>query len=80
MDINQLDLGVVSLAVPLMSARGKVMGSLCFVGPEFRFTEENIQQQLLTPLLNAGLAISAKLGYFGSFLGKQDIQPTREEI
>lgn len=64
-DENRLGNGVVSLAVPLLNAEKIAVGSLCFVGPDFRFTEEKIKSTLLLPLIDAGQAISARLGYFG---------------
>lgn len=65
MDQDQLGQGVASLAVPLFGLGNKVVGSLCFVGPDFRLTIPKIQDQLLGPLLGAGRAISIKLGNSG---------------
>jgi DNA-binding IclR family transcriptional regulator len=67
-DVHRLGEGVVSLAVPLMNAEKLAVGSLCFVGPESRFTDERIKNRLRLPLINAGHTISAKLGYFGYHL------------
>ena len=67
-DADRLGQGVVSLAVPLLSAEGVVVGSLCFVGPDFRFTDERLKSRLLLPLVDAGHTVSAKLGYFGYHL------------
>jgi len=64
-DAHQLGPGVVSLAVPLLNANKLVVGSLCFVGPESRFTEEKIARDLLPPLIDAGHTISVRLGYYG---------------
>ncbi|MBE0575370.1 MAG: IclR family transcriptional regulator [Desulfuromonadales bacterium] len=68
MDVDRLGSGVVSLAVPLLNAERLAVGSLCFVGPDFRLTDEKINGNLLLPLIEAGHAISAKLGYFGYHL------------
>ena len=66
---HQLGEGVVSIAVPLLDAEKLAFGSLCFVGPDFRLTDERIENSLLLPLIEAGHAISAKLGYFGYHIG-----------
>lgn len=65
-DANQLGDGVVSLAVPLLNAEQIAVGSLCFVGPDFRLSEERIASDLLRPLIDAGQSISMKLGYSGT--------------
>ena len=67
-DADRLGDGVVSLAVPLLNAEKLAVGSLCFVGPDFRLTDKKIKSRLLLPLIDAGHAISAKLGYFGYHL------------
>lgn len=67
-DVHRLGDGVVSLAVPLLNVEKAVVGSLCFVGPDFRLTDEKIKSSLLLPLIDAGHTISAKLGYFGDHL------------
>jgi DNA-binding IclR family transcriptional regulator len=67
-DAHRLGDGVVSLAVPLLNSEKLVVGSLCFVGPDFRLTDEKIKSSLLLPLIDAGHTISAKLGYFGEHL------------
>jgi DNA-binding IclR family transcriptional regulator len=67
-DAHLLGDGVVSLAVPLLNAEAMAVGSICFVGPEFRLTDEKIKSSLLRSLVDAGHAISAKLGYYGYHL------------
>jgi len=69
-DAHRLGEGVISLAVPLLNAEKVAVGSLCFVGPESRFTEEKIKGSLLPPLIDAGHAVSAQLGYYGYTLVK----------
>jgi IclR family KDG regulon transcriptional repressor len=75
-DVPQLGDGVICLAVPLLNAERVAVGSLCFVGPDFRFTDEKIKSKLLRPLIAAGHAISAKLGYFGYHLGQKSSYET----
>ncbi len=62
--------GIASLAIPLIDAQGNVPGSLCMVGPEFRLTNEKINEMLLPQLIDAGVVISSKLGYVGHFMTK----------
>ncbi len=69
-DRGVLGEGIASLATPLIDAQGKVPGSLCMVGPEFRLTREKIEETLLPQLIEAGIVISSKLGYVGHFLNK----------
>jgi DNA-binding IclR family transcriptional regulator len=64
-DTHRLGEGVVSLAVPLLNAEKVAVSSLCFVGPESRFTEEKIKNSLLPALIDAGHAVSTRLGYYG---------------
>ena len=61
-DKDLLDVGVVSVAVPLLQSGGMVIGSLCVVGPDFRLSPEVINN-LLPSLITASLVISSKLGY-----------------
>lgn len=56
--------GITSIAVPLFGSGGKLQASLCFVGPDFRMSQERIESQLLPRLQEAGLTISSKLGHF----------------
>lgn len=67
-DFEGLGEGVASLAVPLFNAQKKVLGCLCFVGPQFRFTEEKIKNDLLPPLEAAGRTVSSQLGYLGYWM------------
>ena len=63
--------GIASLAVPLLNAEKKVLGSLCLIGPEFRLTREKIETQLLPQLQDAGIIVSSKLGYVGYFIDRR---------
>jgi len=70
-DSGVLGEGIASLATPLIDAQGNVPGSLCMVGPEFRLTQEKINENLLPRLIEAGVVISSKLGYVGHFMNKE---------
>jgi IclR family transcriptional regulator, KDG regulon repressor len=61
-DVGSLGDGIACLAVPLLNERELALGCLCFVGPEFRFTEEKAQKELLPLLRAAGQTISMQLG------------------
>jgi len=62
-DVGGLGTGATSLAVPLFDVLGRVAGSLCMVGPDFRFSKERICEELLPAMVTAGNAVSAKLGF-----------------
>ena len=62
-DRDALGDGIVSVAAPLFGGGGKLHGVLCIVGPEFRLSQEVIQKQMLTPLLDTCGIISSKLGW-----------------
>jgi len=62
-DSDALGDGIASVAAPLFGSGGKLHGVLCIVGPEFRLSEEVIQKQILSPLLDTCGIISSKLGW-----------------
>jgi IclR family KDG regulon transcriptional repressor len=64
-DADRLGDGVASLSVPLLNDSSMAVASLCVVGPDFRFTDQTINRQLLVPLIDAAHTISARLGYTG---------------
>lgn len=67
-DVHQLGEGVASLAVPLFNDEGEAVGSLCFVGPEYRLSDDKVRESLLKPLIDAGQTISAQLGYLDYYM------------
>jgi IclR family acetate operon transcriptional repressor len=62
-DIHCLGEGICSLVVPILDVSKSIVGSLCFVVPEFRFRDEKVNGNLLAHLKAAGQVISARLGY-----------------
>ncbi len=62
--------GTASISTPLLDAQGNVQGSLCMVGPEFRFDKERVRTELLPQIKDAGIVVSSKLGYVGHFIDK----------
>lgn len=66
MDSGALGEGIASVAAPLFGGGGKLHGALCIVGPEFRFSGEFIEHQILSQLLDTCGIISSKLGWHSS--------------
>lgn len=64
-DVDGLGIGSASVAVPLLGANEKAVGSLCIVGPAFRFTVDRINCELLPFVKDASGVISSMLGYYG---------------
>ena len=62
--------GVTCMAVPLFNGKAEVVAALAILGPAFRMAAERIDNELLTLLREAGVAISAGLGYLGEFPGQ----------
>jgi DNA-binding IclR family transcriptional regulator len=67
-DVDCLGADVASLAVPLLDRTKSAIGSLCIVGPAFRFSEEKTRNELLPPLVEAGRTISTRLGYLDYYM------------
>lgn len=67
-DSGALGDGITSIAAPLFGSGGKLHGVLCVVGPEFRLSQEIIQNQILNPLLETCGIISSKLGWHSHHL------------
>lgn len=64
LDRDALGEGIVSLAVPIFNKDGRIIGSLCLVGPNFRLTDELLENFFFPPLRTAGQVISSRLGFF----------------
>lgn len=62
--------GIASVAVPVFNAKKEALGSLCFVGPEFRFTKQRIEGELIPRLAEEGKIVSSKLGYDGPYFNR----------
>jgi DNA-binding IclR family transcriptional regulator len=61
-DRHRLGDDICSLVVPILDVSKSIVGSLCFVGPEFRFRDEKVNGNLLAHLKDAGQVISVRLG------------------
>jgi len=62
-DENGVGDGCSSLAVPLSSSGGDLVGGLVMVGPSFRMKEVEFRTRLIPALKTAGEMISARLGH-----------------
>lgn len=65
--------GVACVAVPLLNGKGEAAATLAILGPAYRMTSERIAQDLLPPLVEAGLAISAGLGHVNHYLHQKPV-------
>lgn len=62
--------GSTCIAVPIFDAEGTTCGSLAIVSPSFRLDNERINKQILPAIKAAGEMASARLGYIGFGLKK----------
>lgn len=67
MEIGGIGDGIASLSVPLLSGQKTISGCLCLVGPQYRFTDERLEVNLLPRLKAAGQVISMQLGYVSGY-------------
>ncbi len=68
LDSGALGEGIASVAAPIFGGGGKLHGVLCVVGPEFRLSQEFIENQILSQLLDTCGIISSKLGWHSSYI------------
>ena len=61
---EELEIGLTAVAVPVYNHVGAVIGAVSISGPAFRFDPEQVPG-LLETLKQAGLQISARMGYTG---------------
>jgi DNA-binding IclR family transcriptional regulator len=59
---EEYEIGLTAVAVPIYNHEGNVIASVSISGPAFRFTPEE-DPGLIEGLREAGLSISAKMGY-----------------
>ena len=63
LDEGALGEGIASVAAPIFGNNGKLHGTICVIGPVFRFSDEMIKNKVLNPLLDTCGIISSKLGW-----------------
>ena len=59
---EEFEIGINSMSVPVYNHLGRVIGAISISGPAFRFDPEKTQG-LIEALKDAGLQVSAKMGY-----------------
>ncbi|WP_347109356.1 IclR family transcriptional regulator [Paenarthrobacter sp. S56] len=59
---DEFEIGLTAVAVPVFNHQGSVVAAISISGPAFRFEPED-QPGLIEGLREAGLAISARMGY-----------------
>ena len=59
---EEFEIGLTAVAVPIFNHTGSVIAAVSISGPAFRFSPED-QPELISGLREAGLAISARMGY-----------------
>jgi IclR family transcriptional regulator, KDG regulon repressor len=61
-NINEVEMGVASVAAPIRNGLGEVVASVSVAGPLQRLTGDSLKR-FARPTVDAGLAISRRLGY-----------------
>jgi DNA-binding IclR family transcriptional regulator len=62
LDVEEYEPGVSCGAVPVMDAKGNLVGALSISGPSSRLDRETLESRIVPPLLRAGAALSRALG------------------
>lgn len=52
---------ISSLAVPIFNVKKEILGSLCILGPDFRFQENRVEEELLPRLKAMGRTLSSRM-------------------
>jgi len=63
LDHDKLAAGVTSIAAPILAKHNHAIGSLCMVGPSFRFADEASIKPHISGLQSAAALLSAQLGF-----------------
>jgi DNA-binding IclR family transcriptional regulator len=61
-NVNEAEMGVASIAAPIRNGLGEVVAAVSVAGPLQRLTGESLKR-FARPTVEAGLAISRRLGY-----------------
>jgi IclR family transcriptional regulator, KDG regulon repressor len=68
-NVNEAELGVASVAAPIRNGLGEVVAAVSVAGPLQRITNDSLKR-FARPTVEAGLAISRRLGYRDSTPGR----------
>lgn len=68
-NVNEAEMGVASIAAPIRNGLGEVVAAVSVAGPLQRITNDSLKR-FARPTVEAGLAISRRLGYRDSTTGR----------
>ena len=68
-NVNEAEMGVASIAAPIRNGLGEVVAAVSVAGPLQRLTGDSLKR-FARPTMEAGLAISRRLGYRDSATGR----------
>jgi DNA-binding IclR family transcriptional regulator len=68
-NVNEAEMGVASVAAPIRNGLGEVVAAVSVAGPLQRITNDSLKR-FARPTVEAGLAISRRLGYRDSNPGR----------
>lgn len=68
-NLNEVELGVASVAAPIRNGMGEVVAAVSVAGPLQRLTPDSLKRSA-RPTIEAGLAISRRLGYRDGNFGR----------
>ncbi|MBI1351500.1 MAG: helix-turn-helix domain-containing protein [Actinomycetales bacterium] len=68
-NLNEVEIGVASVAAPIRNGYGEVIAAISVAGPLQRLTPESLRR-LARPTIEAGLAVSRRLGYRDTTSGR----------
>jgi IclR family KDG regulon transcriptional repressor len=68
-NLNEVEIGVASVAAPIRNGYGEVIAALSVAGPLQRLTPDSLKR-FARPTVEAGLTISRRLGYRGTPTGR----------
>ena len=68
-NINESEMGVASVAAPVRNGMGEVIAAVSVAGPLQRLTGDSLRR-FARPCIDAGVAISRRLGYHDKSKGR----------
>lgn len=68
-NVNEVELGVASVAAPIRNGLGEVVASVSVAGPIQRVSHDSLKR-FARPCVDAGMAISRRLGYRDPSMGR----------
>lgn len=71
LDLQEHELGVYCVSVPVFDSTGAAVGALSVAGPGDRMPRERLEGELLRASLSAAGAVSVRLGWSGRLVGER---------